>query len=91
MKTLNSKLIWALYITGMLIVINAIYLNSNYLILKLAIGSAPLLIVLIILLKELWSTKIDNKWPWTFFLFFMGGIAIPIFMLTRKERNAINK
>ncbi len=91
MKTLNPKLIWALYITGMLIVINAMYMNSNFLITKLGIASFILLVALVFILKELWASRIENKWPWTLFLVLMGGIAIPVFMLTRKERNAVNR
>ncbi|TAH41309.1 MAG: hypothetical protein EYC69_08460 [Bacteroidetes bacterium] len=90
MNKLNPKLIWALYITGLLIVINAMYMNSNFLIIKLGIGSFILFVALVFILKELWGTKIENKWPWTFFLVLMGGIAIPVFMLTRTERNAVN-
>ncbi|HNQ61164.1 MAG TPA: hypothetical protein PKJ62_02150 [Bacteroidia bacterium] len=82
----KRKLIWALYITGMLITINTMYFNQSFWLIKLGISSSIMLIAIMIILKDVWNSSTENKWPWTLFLFFMGGIAIPIYMLNRKEQ-----
>jgi len=85
MKNFNAKLIWGIYITGMLININNFYFSHNYHLIKLAIGSAIMLVAIILIIKDIWKSSSQNKWPWSLFIFFMSGIAIPIYLLIRKE------
>jgi predicted ferric reductase len=84
MRPFNEKLVWGMYIIGMIISINAMFINLN--LLQFAIAAIIILVVLILILKDLWSTTSTNKWLWTIFLIPLAGVAIPMYLLSRKTR-----
>ena len=85
MKRLNPIITWACYIIGMLIAIS-IMVDRNYILEKLLIGCLIGMIAWISILIELIKNPIKDKGMWIYLLIFVGGVAMPVYLITRKER-----
>lgn len=84
MKPFNEKLVWGLYIIGMILSINSMFINLNLPL--FAIAAIIILVVMVLTLKDLWSTTSNNKWLWTILIIALAGAAIPMYLLSRKSR-----
>jgi hypothetical protein len=85
MKTLNLKVAWTFYIIGMLICLSMIF-DRNHITLKLLIGTLFLLVSWIAIFIELIKNPVKNKGLFIYLLIFFGGVFIPYYLITRKDR-----
>lgn len=86
MNNSNSKIYGVLYIIGMCLCLSGIYIFKNHLVSLLSIGALILIFPWIALLREVIKTPIKNRSLWIWCLIMHSAIAIPIYLLTRKNR-----
>ncbi len=81
-KQLNIT-VGILYLIFMGIFLFGVFSKPEISFLKVLIGSIGLIIPWLICLINAFKKKMGGLWIW--FLFFMGGIAIPIYLFTNKN------
>jgi hypothetical protein len=89
MKTSNSKIIWLFYLAGMLIVLSSIIDMQNYLAIRMSIGTLLIFIAWIAILVDLIKRPMTNKALWIVFMIFLGGIAIPSYLITQRKNETV--